>query len=94
MNLVNRTRLVVALLCGVLAIMTAAPSFAAGVVVRRGVLGRQRVVVRQPGPQAVVVGPRHAAAIIAPQAVVVPQSVFVPSQRVIVGPRPAAIIIR
>ena len=101
MNLVNRSRLVVALLCGVLAIMTAAPSFAAGVVVRRGVLGRQRVVVRQPNAQAIVVGPRHAAAIIAPQAVVVPQAfiapqaVFVPQQQVIVGPRRAsAIIIR
>jgi hypothetical protein len=96
----NRSRLVVALLCGVLCILTAAPSFAAGVVVRRGVLGRQRVVVRQPGPQAIVVGPRHAAAIIAPQAVVVPQafvapqSIFVPQQQLIVRPRASAIIIR
>ncbi len=89
----NRSRLVVAVLCGVLAILTAAPSFAAGVVVRRGVLGRQRVVVRQPAAQ-VVVGPRHAPAIIAPQAVVVPQSIFVPQQQVIIGPRPAAIIVR
>ena len=92
MNVVNRSRLVVALLCGVLAIMTAATSFAANVVVRRGVLGRQRVVVRQPAAQ-VVVGPRHAAAIIAPQAVVVPQAfvapqpIFVPSQQIVAPSR-------
>ena len=77
---------------------------AASVVVRRGPLGfRQRVVVRQPA-QAIVVGPRHAAAIIAPQAVVVPQAfvtpqpVFVPQQQVIVPGGvfggPARIIIR
>ncbi len=98
MNLLNRSRLVVACICAVLCVLTAAPSFAAAVVVRRGVLGRQRVVVRQPA--SVVVGPRHAAAIIAPQAVVVPQSivvpqsVFVPSQQLIVRPRSSAIIVR
>ena len=77
--------------------LVAVPSSeAAGVVVRRGPLGfRQRVVVRQPAQ--VVVGPRHAAAIIAPQAVVVPsaivapQPIFVPSQQIVV---PSRIIIR
>lgn len=76
-------------------------SEAASVVVRRGIGFRQRVVVRQPAQ--VVVGPRHAAAIIAPQAVVVPQAfvapqpVFVPSQQLIVPGGfggPARIIIR
>ena len=78
--------------------LVAVPSSeAAGVVVRRGPLGfRQRVVVRQPA-QAIVVGPRHQAAIIAPQAVVVPsaivapQPIFVPSQQIVV---PSRIIIR
>lgn len=71
-------------------------SEAASVVVRRGIGFRQRVVVRQPA-QAIVVGPRHAAAIIAPQAVVVPQAIvapqpiFVPSQQIVV---PSRIIIR
>ena len=93
MKAFNRSRLVVAVLCAVLCVITAAPVFAGTVVVRRGPLGvRQRVVVRQ--PQSVIVGPRNAAAIIAPQGVIVPQSVIVPSQQVIVGPQPAAIIIR
>ena len=83
--------------------LVAVPSSeAASVVVRRGIGFRQRVVVRQPAQ--VVVGPRHAAAIIAPQAVVVPQAivapqpVFVPQQQVIVPGGvfggPARIIIR
>ena len=94
MKAFNRSRLVVAVLCAVLCVITAAPVFAGTVVVRRGPLGvRQRVVVRQPA-QSIIVGPRNAAAIIAPQGIVVPQSVFVPSQQVIVGPQPAAIIIR
>lgn len=96
-----RSLLVAALV--ITATLVAAPSSeAAGVVVRRGIGFRQRVVVRQPA-QAIVVGPRHAAAIIAPQAVVVPsaivapQSIFVPSQQVIVPGRfggPARIIVR
>ena len=91
---IHRSRLVVAVLCAVLCVITAAPVFAGTVVVRRGPLGvRQRVVVRQPA-QSIIVGPRNAAAIIAPQGIVVPQSVFVPRQQVIVGPQPAAIIIR
>ena len=100
---VLRALLVAALV--VCSTLVAVPSSeAAGVVVRRGPLGfRQRVVVRQPA-QAIVVGPRHAAAIIAPQAVVVPQAfvtpqpVFVPQQQVIVPGGvfggPARIIIR
>ena len=93
---VLRALLVAALV--VCAILVAVPSSeAAGVVVRRGPLGfRQRVVVRQPA-QAIVVGPRHAAAIIAPQAVVVPQAIvapqpiFVPQQQIVV---PSRIIVR
>ena len=93
---VLRALLVAALV--VCSTLVAVPSSeAAGVVVRRGPLGfRQRVVVRQPA-QAIVVGPRHAAAIIAPQAVVVPQAIvapqpiFVPSQQIVV---PSRIIIR
>ena len=100
---VLRALLVAALV--VCSTLVAVPSSeAAGVVVRRGPLGfRQRVVVRQPA-QAIVVGPRHAAAIIAPQAVVVPQAIvapqpiFVPQQQVIVPGGvfggPARIIIR
>ena len=100
---VLRALLVAALV--VCSTLVAVPSSeAAGVIVRRGPLGfRQRVVVRQPA-QAIVVGPRHAAAIIAPQAVVVPQAfvtpqpVFVPQQQVIVPGGvfggPARIIIR
>lgn len=92
--IVLRALLVAALV--VCAILVAIPqSEAAGVVVRRGIGFRQRVVVRQPAQ--VVVGPRHAAAIIAPQAVVVPQAIvapqpiFVPSQQIVV---PSRIIVR
>jgi len=88
---IHRSRLVVAVLCAILVALVAAPTFAGTVVVRRGPLGvRQRVVVRQPA-QSVIVGPRNAAAIIAPQGIVVPQSVVVPSQQVIVGPQPLVI---
>ena len=100
--IVLRALLVAALVvCSTLVVIPS--SEAASVVVRRGIGFRQRVVVRQPA-QAVVVGPRHAAAIIAPQAVVVPQAivapqpVFVPQQQVIVPGGvfggPARIIIR
>ncbi len=92
---VLRSLLVAALV--VCSTLVAIPSSeAAGVVVRRGIGFRQRVVVRQPS-QALIVGPRHSAAIIAPQAVVVPQAIvapqpiFVPSQQIVV---PSRIIIR
>ena len=93
MNPSNLFRALLVATLAILAVIVCVPqSEAASVVVRRGVGFRQRVVVRQ--PSAVIVGPRNAAAIIAPQGIVVPQSVFVPSQQVIVGPQPAAIIIR
>lgn len=98
--IVLRSLLVAALV--VCSTLVAVPSSeAATVVVRRGIGFRQRVVVRQPAQ--VVVGPRHASAIIAPSAVVVPQAfvapqpVFVPSQQIIVPGRvvgPARIIVR
>lgn len=88
-----RWRLVAAVICFAPVALMGFPAFAGTVVVRRGLGVRQRVVVRQPA-QAVVVGPRNAAAIIAPQGVVVPQPVIVPSQQVIVPSQPSAIIIR
>lgn len=87
-----RSLLVAALV--VCAVLVAVPQSEAGtVVVRRGVGFRQRVVVRQ--PSAVVVGPRNAAAIIAPQAVVVPSlpAIVVPSQQLIV-PQQQLLIVR
>lgn len=89
-----RSLLVAALV--VFAILVAVPqSEAASVVVRRGIGFRQRVVVRQPA-QAIVVGPRRAAAIIAPQAVVVPgfspHALIVPQQQVIVPSRQLLIV--
>lgn len=87
-----RSLLVAALV--VCSTLVAIPSSeAASVVVRRGIGFRQRVVVRQPAQ--VVVGPRSAAAIIAPQAVVVPSSpaIVVPSQQLIV-PQQQLLIVR
>jgi hypothetical protein len=94
MNPSNLFRALLVATLAILAVIVCVPqSEAASVVVRRGVGFRQRVVVRQ--PSAVVVGPRNAAAIIAPQSIVVPSSpaIVVPSQQLIV-PQQQLLIVR